>query len=64
MAFALKRMESVELINLERLAYILKSLTSPEIETLEILVDEDAYQTISRSLKEADAGERIPIDEW
>jgi len=64
MSLALKKMDSVELINLERLAYILKGLTPAEAETLEILMDEDACQTISRSVKEADAGERIPIDEW
>jgi hypothetical protein len=31
---------------------------------LEILLDEDASKTITQSLKEVQAGERIPIDEW
>jgi len=60
----LKEMDRVELVNLERLAYILKGLSAAEFETLEILLDEDSSKTISQSLKELKAGERIPIDEW
>jgi len=60
----LKEMDRVELVNLERLAYILKGLSTAEFETLEILLDEDSSKTISQSLKELKAGERIPIDEW
>jgi len=60
----LKEMDRVELINLERLAYILKGLNAAEFETLEILIDEDSSETISQSLKELKAGQRIPIDEW
>ena len=60
----LKEMDRNELVNLKRLAYILKGLSAVEFETLEILLDEGAYQTISQSLKEMEAGERIPIDEW
>jgi len=62
--FILKGMNSMEAINLERLAYILKSLSPAEFETLEILLDEDAFENITQSLEELDAGERIPIDEW
>ena len=60
----LKEMDRVELINLERLAYILKGLSAADFETLEILLDEESSKTISQSLKELKAGERIPIDEW
>jgi len=59
-----KDMERVELVNLERLAYILKGLSAADFETLEILLDEESSRTISQSLKELKAGERIPIDEW
>jgi len=61
---AIKEMNSAELINLERLAYILKSLSSEELETLEILLDEDAFESIKQSIKELEAGERIPMNEW
>ena len=61
---ALKEMDRVELINLKRLAHILRGLNAVEVETLEILLDEDASKTIAQSLKEVHAGERIPIDEW
>jgi hypothetical protein len=60
----LKEMDRVELVNLERLAYILKGLSAAEFDTLEILLDEESSKTISQSLKELKAGERIPIDEW
>ncbi len=60
----LKEMDKVELVNLERLAFILKGLSAPEIETLEILLDQEASGTITQSLREMKAGERIPIDEW
>ena len=60
----LKEMDSVELVNLERLAHILKGLSAAEFDTLEILLDEESSKTISQSLKELKAGERIPIDEW
>ena len=61
---ALKKMDRVELVNLKRLAHILRGLNAVEVETLEILLDEDASKTIAQSLKEVQAGERIPIDEW
>ena len=60
----LKEMDRVELVNLERLAYILKGLSAADFETLEILLDEDSSKTVSQSIKELKAGERIPIDEW
>ncbi len=61
---ALKEMDRVDLINIERLAHILKGLSVVEFETLEILLDNEASKTITQSLKELEAGERIPIDEW
>ena len=64
MPTTLKEMDKVELVNLERLAFILKGLSTAEIETLEILLDQEASRTITQSLREVKAGERIPIDEW
>ena len=64
MSAMLKEMDKVELVNLERLAFILKGLSAAEIETLEILLDQEASGTITQSLREMKAGERIPIDEW
>jgi predicted transcriptional regulator len=64
MCNTLKEMDRVELVNLERLAYILKGLSAADLETLEILLDEESSKTISQSLKELKAEERIPIDEW
>jgi len=61
---ALKEMDRVDLINIERLAHILKGLSVVEFETLEILLDNESSKTITQSLKELEAGERIPIDEW
>jgi len=60
----LKEMDKVELINLERLAYILKGLSAEELETLEILLDKELFESIRQSLRELDDGKRIPIDEW
>ena len=60
----LKEMDRADLINIERLAHILKGLSAVEFETLEILLDEEASKTITQSLKELEAGEKIPIDEW
>jgi len=60
----LKEMDSVELVNLKRLAYILKGLSAADFETLEILLDEESSKTITQSLKELKAGQRIAIDDW
>ena len=60
----IKEMNRIELVNLERLAYILKGLSVAELETLELLLDEVAFGSINQSLKELEAGEGIPIDEW
>ena len=64
MANTLKQMDQVDLINIERLAHILRGLSAVEFETLEILLDKDASNTITKSLKELEAGERVPINEW
>jgi len=64
MSTAIKEMDKVELVNLERLAYILKSLSVAESETLEILLDKEAFRSIDQSLEELKKGDRIPIDEW
>jgi hypothetical protein len=64
MSTAIKEMSGVELVNLERLAYILKGLSVAEFDTLELLLDEEAFRSISQSIKELEEGEGIPIDEW
>ncbi len=64
MSIAVKEMSRVELVNLERLAHILKGLSSAELETLELLLDEEASKSISQSLKELEGGKGLPIDEW
>jgi hypothetical protein len=64
MSVVLRDMDNMEMINLERLAYILKRLSPAELETLEILLDQDAVETLIHSLTEVRAGERIPLDEW
>ncbi|MBW2616290.1 MAG: hypothetical protein JRD02_08970 [Deltaproteobacteria bacterium] len=61
---ALKEMDRVDLINIERLSHIIRGLSAVEFETLEILLDKDASNTITESLKELERGTRIPIDEW
>lgn len=57
-------MDRAELVNLERLAHLLKGLSPAELETLEILLDEEACETIAQSLKELEERKGIPIDEW
>jgi uncharacterized protein YpmB len=64
MPSTLRKMDRVELVNLKRLAYVLKGLSAAEIETLEILLDEDSSKTITQSLKELDAGKGISIENW
>jgi hypothetical protein len=64
MSTAVKGMACLELVNLERLAHILKGLSAPELETLELLLDEDALRGIRTALHELDEGEGIPLDEW
>ena len=57
-------MDQVELVNLERLAHILKGLSAAESETLEILLDYESFRSIDESLEELNKGEGIQIDEW
>ena len=64
MSNVLKEIDKAELVNLERLAHLLKGLSPAELETLEILLDEEDSQTIAQSLKELEEGRGIPIDEW
>jgi predicted transcriptional regulator len=64
MSTKLKEMDKIELINLERLVHILKGLSKAELETLELLLDEEASKDISQSLKELKEGKGVPIDEW
>ncbi len=64
MSRSLKEMDKIELVNLARLAHLLKGLSKAELETLEILLDAEASKTIAQSLKELEEGKGIPIDEW
>ncbi len=64
MKAALKNLKEVELVDLQRLAYLLKSLSPAEAETLEILLDDEARSTIQTSLKELDEGKGLSFDEW
>ena len=64
MSETLRQIDNAELVNLERLAHLLKSLSPAELETLEILLDEEASKTIEQSLKELREGKGIPIENW
>jgi hypothetical protein len=64
MSSDLKEIDRAELVNLERLAHLLKGLSAAELETLEILLDEEASQIIAQSLRELEEKKGIPIDEW
>lgn len=64
MSGVLKGMDRAELVNLERLSHLLKGLSPAELETLELLLDEDACETIAESLRELEDGKGIPIDQW
>jgi len=60
----LRQIDNAELVNLERLAHLLKSLSPAELETLELLLDEEASKTVEQSLKELREGKGIPIEDW
>jgi|LGOV01.1.fsa_nt_gb hypothetical protein len=62
MSIAIKEMNRVELVNLDRRAHILKGLSIAELETLEILSDEKAFRCIDQSLNELERGEGIQIE--
>ena len=64
MSTGLKQMDKAELINLERLVRLLRGLSRAELETLEILLDEEPSRNIIQSLRELQQNKRIPIDEW
>jgi len=38
-----------------------KGLSAAELETLELILDEEAFRSFNQSLKELGSGERIPI---
>jgi len=57
-------LKEAELVNLQRLAHLLRSLSPAEVETLELLLDDEARDVIGTSLKELDGGKGIPLDEW
>jgi hypothetical protein len=61
---ALQQLGEEELVNLQRLAHLLKSLSPAEVETLELLLDEEAMKIIKTSVKELDEGQGVPVDDW
>lgn len=64
MALSKMNREISNLVNLERLAHILKSLNNEELETLELLLDNEASQQIFSSIKELKEGKGVPIEQW
>jgi len=64
MSEAMKQINNIELVNLQRLAHLLKALSPEELETLELLLDKEASTVMAQSLKELEDGKGIPIDEW
>jgi hypothetical protein len=63
MSGALREMNKAELVDLERLAHLLKGLSPSEVEPLELLLDEEASVTIAHSRKELEDTEEIPMAE-
>ena len=63
MPSALKDMDRAELVNLARLTHLLKGLSPAELETLEILLDEEAFETIAWSLEEIEERKGMPMAE-
>jgi hypothetical protein len=64
MSSALRELDRAELVNLERLAHLLKGLSPGELETLELLLDDEACATIAQSLRELEDRKGIPIADW
>jgi len=64
MSSMLREIEEAELVNLKRLAHLLKGLSPAELETLEILLDDDACEAIAQSVSELREGQGITIGEW
>lgn len=64
MKTALENLKEAELVDLQRLAYLLKSLSPAEVETLELLLDDEARSIIRTSLKELDEEKGLSFDEW
>ncbi|KFI37237.1 hypothetical protein HY02_08865 [Peptococcaceae bacterium SCADC1_2_3] len=64
MSETIRQIDNIELVNLQRLAHLLKALSREELETLELLLDKEASTVIAQSLKELEDGKGIPIDEW
>ena len=56
MTVSKSKMKMTGIINPERLAYVLKSLNEEELETLELLLDNEASQQIFSSIKELKEG--------
>jgi len=64
MAAVIANSDKLDLVKLQRLAYLLKALNKGELETLELLLDNDASEIVSQSVGEFRQGKGIPIDQW
>ncbi len=64
MSATIANTDKLDLVNLQRLANLLKSLNKGELETLELLLDNDASEIINQSITEFRQGKGIPIDQW
>ncbi|MCK9593812.1 MAG: hypothetical protein M0Q91_17570 [Methanoregula sp.] len=64
MSAAIANADKLDLVKLQRLAHLLKSLNKGELETLELLLDNDASEMINQSITEFRQGKGIPIDQW
>ena len=56
--------DKLVLVKLQRLAYLLKALNKGELETPDLLMDNDASVIVRQSVKEFRQGKGIPIDQW
>ena len=64
MPAAIANADKLDLVKLQRLASPLKSLNKGELETLDLLMDNDASVIVSQSVKEFRQVKGIPIDQW
>ncbi|MBN1167795.1 MAG: hypothetical protein JXA44_11790 [Methanospirillaceae archaeon] len=64
MTIASQYQDNHSLVDLKRLAYLLKSLNEQEIETIEILLDNEACPIMNRSIEECNQEKGVPIEQW
>ena len=57
MTTTLEKIKTISLpVTLEQIAYGLRALSAQQLETLAILLDQDAVKTIQKSMREASQG--------